>query len=91
MEFQHYATAVYALIGLASIWGGMGESTYAVELLTLALNHTVTSALHKVIAQRELEKLKTQLPADEFESAKERGREGDLKVAVEAVLKRRER
>jgi hypothetical protein len=54
------------------------------------LNHTVTSALHKVIAQRELDKLKTQLPADEFESAEERGREGDLEAAVEAVLKRRE-
>lgn len=90
MEFQYLATEIYALIGLASLWSGTGESIYAVELLTLALNHTVTSALHKIIAQRELDKLKTQLPADEFKSAVERGREGDLEAVVEAVLKRRE-
>jgi tetratricopeptide (TPR) repeat protein len=90
MEFQFFATAIYALIGLASIWSGIGESTYAVELLTLALNHTVTPALHKVIAQRELDKLKTQLPADEFGSAEERGKEGDLEATVEAVFQRRE-
>jgi predicted ATPase/class 3 adenylate cyclase len=89
LEFQYFATSIYALIGLASVWGRLGDSTYAVELLTLALNHTVTPALYKVITQRELDKLKTQLPADEFESAEERGREGDLEAAVEAILQRK--
>jgi predicted ATPase/class 3 adenylate cyclase len=90
IKFQHFATAVYALIGLASLWSGIGERTYAVEIFTLALNHPVTPAVYKDIAQHELDNLKTQLPADEFESAEERGRKGDLEAAVEAVLKRRE-
>jgi tetratricopeptide (TPR) repeat protein len=81
------STMIYALIGFGCLRASEGEREPAVELLTLALNHPVTPGLYKDIAQRELEQLRERLPADEFEAAEERGREGDFEAAVEAVLR----
>jgi predicted ATPase len=91
IEFQYLSTALYAIIGLAILWGKSKEREFTVELLTLAINHTLTPALHKETARNELETLKTQMPAEDFESAELRGSEGDLQATIEAVLQRREK
>ncbi len=89
-EHKIFPTMIYALIGFGFLRAIQGKGASAVELLTFALNHPITPALYKDIAQRELVRLRTQLPEDEFQAAEERGRALDLETVVEAILRERE-
>jgi len=81
------STMIYSLIGFGCLWAAEGKGTSAVELLTLALNHPITPGLYKDICNRELEKLKDQLPENEFESAEARGRESEYEEVVQRMIK----
>jgi predicted ATPase len=88
-EHNIIATMIYALIGFGCLWASEGKGASAVDLLTLALYHPITPGLYKDICNRELDKLKAQLPEDEFEAAEERGRSMDLESVVESIIRDR--
>jgi predicted ATPase/class 3 adenylate cyclase len=88
-EHNIVATMIYALIGFGCLWASQGKEASAVELLTLALNHPITPGLYKDICNRELDRLRAQLPEDEFEAAEERGRSMDLESVVESIIRGR--
>jgi tetratricopeptide (TPR) repeat protein len=66
--------SIYALIGLAILEARRGESEEAVEILTFAVNHPITSFSYKPIAEKEMALLKTKLGEDRYSAAQMRGR-----------------
>jgi hypothetical protein len=89
VDYKYLSTTIYALVGLGYIRSIEGRGASAVELFRLALNHPITPALYKDIAQRELDRLKAQMSADEFEAAEERGGAMDIEKVVESVVRER--
>ena len=75
LEYSYKATAIYAMIGLASLWRCDGEFERAAEVQTFAIENNLTPELYKDIARKELEEIKSKLPEDDFSSAQMRGRE----------------
>jgi predicted ATPase/tetratricopeptide (TPR) repeat protein len=85
-QYEIISTMIYAIIGFGYLWASQGKGAAAIELLTNALNHPITPGLYKDICNLELDRLKAQLPEDEFEAAQERGRESDLEEVVQRII-----
>jgi predicted ATPase/DNA-binding SARP family transcriptional activator/Flp pilus assembly protein TadD len=71
--------ALEALVGIGAVLTQKGERReYAVELAAHALHHALTSSDVKKRAMRLLSELESQLPAQVFAAAQERGKAGEL-------------
>ena len=86
LEYKYRATAMYAVIGLASLWAREASSEKAVEALTLALADPITPALYKDIATKELSLLQGVLAPDAYSAAQARGQAMKFEMLVSELI-----
>jgi len=86
LDYKYRATAMYAVIGLASLWAREASSEKAVEALTLALADPITPALYKDIATKELSLLQGVLAPDAYSAAQARGQAMKFEMLVSELI-----
>jgi serine/threonine protein kinase/tetratricopeptide (TPR) repeat protein len=89
--YQDIPLTLYALAGIAGVLGRQEETGYAVELLSLVIQHPVTPAVYREIAESEMERIKDTMELESFVTAKKKGQENDLELVSTLLLKRKKK
>ncbi|MBI1259614.1 MAG: protein kinase [Chloroflexi bacterium] len=87
MEARALQVAVTSLAAMAGLLAKAGDKTVALEYAALALNHPACDGQTRLIAERVIADLQSELPKADFDSAVERGKQRELKEVTAAILK----
>ena len=87
MEARALTVAVTSLAAMAGLLAKAGDKAIALEYATLAINHPACDGQTRLIAERVIADLQTELSIEAFASAVERGKQRELKEVTAAILK----
>lgn len=87
-EIHGIPVALYALIGLATLWTKRGDMEHALELLWLIWNHPASSHETRNRAAQLRAEWETQLTSRQVEAARGRAQAATVEAAVDEILKR---